>query len=181
MRPTEPRRILAEGRYARLVAKDGWEWAERVNAWAAAVIVAITRDDHLILVEQHRIPLGCHVIELPAGLVGDGAGDADEGLVEAAQRELMEETGYEADSWKLLFEGPSSAGLSTEVFSLFLARNAQRVGLGGGDDSEDIQVHLVPLDKICDWLESKRQLGMMIDPKIYVGLYFASREGSAIA
>ena len=86
MKHSEPRRVLAEGRFARLVAENGWEWVERVNASGAVVIAALTRDNQLVLVEQHRVPLGRRVVELPAGLVGDGAAGRDEALADAAQR-----------------------------------------------------------------------------------------------
>jgi len=42
-----------------------------------------------------------------------------------------------------LAEGPSSAGLTDEVYAMFLARDVRRVGPGGGDAAEEIQVHLV--------------------------------------
>ena len=56
-------RILAEGRFARLLSHRGWEWVERTNTSAAVVIVAITPQRELVLVEQYRIPLGRRVIE----------------------------------------------------------------------------------------------------------------------
>ncbi len=167
-------RLLAEGRFARLVAQDGWEWVERVNASGAVVIVALTDDGRLILVEQHRIPLNRRVVELPAGLVGDDAAPGED-IAQAARRELLEETGYQADALEYLAEGPSSAGLAAEVYALFLARGARRVGPGGGDDSEDIQVHLVPLEEADAWLDARRRQGVMVDPKVYAGLYFAGR------
>jgi len=170
----EPR-ILAEGRFARLLSHRGWEWVERTNTSAAVVIVAITDRRQLVLVEQYRIPLGRRVIELPAGLVGDLAENKQEGLVEAARRELLEETGYEAASIDYLMEGTSSAGLASEIYTLLLARDVRKVGPGGGDSSEDIQVHVVPLDEVEAWLESKRRDGTMISPKIYSALYFAMK------
>lgn len=173
LNPKTPR-VLAEGRFARLVAHNGWEWVERVNASGAVVVVALTDDRRLILVEQHRIPLNRRVVELPAGLVGDDAAPGED-IVHAARRELLEETGYQADTLEYLAEGPSSAGLAAEVYALFFARGARRVGPGGGDDSEDIQVHLVPLDEADAWLDARRRQGVMVDPKVYAGLYFAGR------
>jgi ADP-ribose pyrophosphatase len=170
----DPPRVLAEGRFARLVAQHGWEWVERVNASGAVMIVAITRDRRLVLVEQYRIPLGRRVVELPAGLVGDRSDDPREGLVEAARRELLEETGCQAEHLQLLTEGPSSGGLTAEVYSLFLARDVDRIAPGGGDGSEDIQVHLVPIEEAVTWLEAKRLSGTIVDPRIYAGLYLAA-------
>jgi ADP-ribose pyrophosphatase len=146
---------------------------ERTNTSGAAVIVAVTDHRELLLVEQYRIPLGRRVVELPAGLVGDGG--EQESLLNAAIRELCEETGFEAAEWQYLFDGPSSAGLAAETYAMFLARRAHRVGPGGGDHSEDIQVHAVPLDEVETWLDMKRQQGVMVDPKVYAGLYFAGR------
>jgi ADP-ribose pyrophosphatase len=167
--------VLATGRFARLLSHRGWEWVERTNTSAAVVIVAITEAQELLLVEQYRIPLGRRVIELPAGLVGDLAENKQEDLLEAARRELLEETGYEAGAIDFLLEGPTTPGLANEVYTQLLARNVRKVGPGGGDDSEDIQVHIVPLAEVDRWLESKRTEGTMICPKIYSALYFAAR------
>jgi ADP-ribose pyrophosphatase len=168
------RRVLAEGRFARLVAQNGWEWAERVNTTGAVIIVAVTTERQLVLVEQFRIPLGCRAIELPAGLVGDVCGSETESRAEAARRELLEETGYEAATMEFLVSGPSSPGLVNELYTLFLARDARRVARGGGDASEQIHVHLVRLDEADAWLERKRSDGVAVDPRVYAGLYFAA-------
>ena len=166
-------RVLGQGRFARLLSYCGWEWVERTNTSAAAVIVAITPERQLLLVEQYRIPLGRRVIELPAGLVGDLAENRQEGMMEAARRELLEETGYDAGAIGYLLEGPTTPGLANEVYTLLMARDVRKVGPGGGDSTEDIRVHLVPLDGIEAWLESKRHKGLMVSPKIYTALYFA--------
>ncbi len=169
--------VLAEGRFARLVAESGWEWIERVGVQGAVVIVPVTDDDRIVLVEQWRIPLRRRVIELPAGMVGDHAGPGED-AVEAARRELLEETGFEAARLEYLAEGPSSAGLAAEVYALFLAHGARRVGPGGGDASEDIVVHVVPIAEADAWLDARRREGVLVDPKVYAGLYFALRRRS---
>lgn len=177
--PGGQRRVLAEGRYLRLVAQSGWEWAERVNASGAVIIVALTRQRELVLVQQHRIPLGAAVVELPAGLSGDARPTAHEALADAARRELLEETGFEAARMELLVEGPSSAGLANEVYALFLARDVRRVGPGGGEGSEKIQVHVVPLAEVDAWLQGRVREGIVVDPRVYAGLYFAGRSRPA--
>jgi 8-oxo-dGTP pyrophosphatase MutT (NUDIX family) len=95
----QDRRILAEGKFLRLVVENGWEWVERRNTQGAVVIAAITEHNEIVLIEQYRIPLAARVIELPAGLAGDEPGSRHEALIEAARRELLEETGYFGSTW----------------------------------------------------------------------------------
>lgn len=168
--------ILFEGDYVRLCRVDSWEYVERVNARGAVVIVAVTPDRELLLVEQPRAPMGGPVIELPAGLVGDIAGEEDEQMTVAAGRELEEETGYRAARFEFLTAGPPSAGLAGEVLSFYRAHELTRVGQGGGDESEDITVHAVPLANLESWLEERRERGIWVDPKVYSGLYFIQRD-----
>lgn len=163
------------GRYLDLVEREGWEFVRRSNAHAVAVLVATTPDREIVLVEQFRKPLDARVIELPAGLVGD-TGDAEETVLDAAGRELIEETGYEAASLELVMECPTSSGITDEIISFVRADRLQRVGPGGGDDSEDIQVHVVPLDDIDAWLEARQRRGMPLDPKIFTALYWLNQE-----
>ena len=172
MQPARETEILATGRFLRLVRRGHWEYVERVNTTGAVVIVAVTADNRLLLVEQFRLPLGCPVIELPAGLAGDSPQSRGEDLCEAARRELLEETGYAARDMLYLTDGPSSAGLSTEEYTLLRAVGLARVGRGGGDESEAIVVYEVPLADVPAWLDAQRQAGKKVDPRIYAGLYF---------
>lgn len=167
--------ILLEGEYLRLCRVDTWEYVERVNARGAVVIVAVTPDDELLLVEQPRMPMRGPVIELPAGLVGDIVGEEDEHMAIAAERELAEETGYHAARLEFLTAGPPSAGLAGEVLSFYRAHDLTQVGEGGGDASENITVHRVPLDGVEPWLATQRDAGIWVDPKVYIGLYFIQR------
>ncbi len=164
---------IAAGRYIRLVQRDGWEYAERSNISGIVVVVALTDDRHLLLVEQYRPAVGQNVIELPAGLAGDSPETENEALENAAQRELLEETGYRAGEMRRLFCGPPSAGITSEQLTFFLAGNLKHEGPGGGDASEDITLHTVPLDDVPDWLDEQSGRGRAIDIKIYAGLFAA--------
>jgi len=167
--------VLGCGEHARLVRAEGWEWVERTGVSGIVGIVAITDRGELILVEQYRRAVDRRVIELPAGLAGDVAGQEGEELIAAARRELVEETGYHAGRMVRLAEGPPSAGLCSEVITLFLAIDLQRTGPGGGGESEDIRVYEVELEKADAWLAAAvEQRGVLIDPKVYAGLYFAT-------
>ncbi len=170
-------KILAEGKYLRLVRRDGWEFVERTTCSGIVAIVAATEEDELVLVEQYRPPLRRRVLELPAGLAGDSSGAEGENRAEAARRELLEETGYEAEEMRLLTEAPISPGATTEVVGFYLARPIRKVASGGGVDNERIAVHLVPLTSAVEWLEEKAKSGALVDSKIYTGLFFLDNLG----
>ncbi len=165
-------RVLGSGRYLTLVDDDGWEYVTRAHIKGVVVIVAITDDDKLLLVEQYRPAVGNRVIELPAGLVGDL--DAGESLIGAAERELIEETGFAAREMVALAEGPIAVGVSDETISFFHACEPRRVGPGGGDASEQITTHEVPLAELRRFLADRAAEGLAIDPKIYAGLFLVS-------
>jgi ADP-ribose pyrophosphatase len=163
---------LFSGRFLRMVRRDGWEFAQRVRASGVVGIIAVTPEGGLLLVEQPRTPLGGRVLELPAGLAGDLADAPDEAMVEAARRELMEETGYEAGSWVHVCGGPVTAGLTDEQIDLFLARDLVHTGPGGGDGTENITLHEAPLRDIHAWLAARATEGLHLDTKVFVALFF---------
>lgn len=164
------------GRYLSLLERDGWEYASRSNASCVVVLVPVTDAGEILLVEQFRKPVGMTVIELPAGLVGDHA-DPDESVLDAAQRELEEETGYAAAHMELMMACPSSAGMSDEIIHFVLATGLTRTGPGGGDSSESIEVLPVPLSGVDDWLAGQHAAGKPLDPKIYSALYWLQKSG----
>src|SRR5688500_4920446 len=113
--PDADRHILGEGRHLRLVRRGRWEHVERLRTSGVVSVVAITADRRLLLTEQFRPPVDRYCLELPAGLAGDVEGQELEELAAAARRELIEETGYDAQSFEWLTVGPSSAGLTDET------------------------------------------------------------------
>jgi ADP-ribose pyrophosphatase len=176
--PSLPEReVVLEGKYLRFIRRGRWEYVERTNSSGAVVVAAVTADERLVLIEQFRVPVNATVVELPAGLVGDTPEARSEGEAAAARRELLEETGYAADELEPVLSGPISAGLSTETVTIYVARGARRVGPGGGDGTEDIKVHAVPLAEVEAWLAARRAEGLLVDAKIYAGLNFARRAG----
>ena len=166
-------RVVAAGRYLTFVEDAGWEYVTRHGISGVVVLVVVTDARELVLVEQYRPAVQRRVVELPAGLVGDVAGRETESLATAAHRELLEETGFEARAMVRLSAGPIAVGVSDEVVTFFAASGLTRVGPGGGDDSEDITVHLVPLADVSSFLAGKRADGLFVDPKIFAGLYLA--------
>jgi ADP-ribose pyrophosphatase len=172
---------LFNGKYLRLKRKGTWEYVERTNPGGAVIIIALTAADKLLFVEQFRMAIGCKTIEMPAGLVGDIADQQNENLLEAARRELLEETGYAAERLEYLMAGPSSSGMSTEVIAFVRAYDLTRVEAGGGDETENIVVHEVPRGEAPHWLWQKMRQGYSIDPKLYAGLYFLDHGAALLA
>lgn len=167
---------IGKGRFLKLVKAGSWEYVQRLGCDGIVVLVAVTPEDEILLVEQFRPAIGQKCLELPAGLSGDDSDKVGEALSKAALRELEEETGYQAGSLEVLTEGPISAGMSTEVITLFRARDLTRVSEGGGDEFEDIEVHRVPLSSAEEWIAKYTQEhDCAVDPKVFAGLYFASR------
>ena len=158
-----------EGHFVRALRRGQWEYASRARNIGAVVILA-EHEGKLILVDQPRVPLDCRCIELPAGLVGDS--DPNATIEETAIKELEEETGFTAERVERLGEFYSSPGMLSEGFTLVRAHGLRRIGPGGGDENEDIKVHLVPRDDIANFLEQKRAEGFGMDSKLLVLLNF---------
>jgi ADP-ribose pyrophosphatase len=172
-------KIHYRGRYLGLAERDRWEFATRINAKGVAVLVPVTVEDEIVLVEQYRIPVGARVLELPAGLAGDRE-HPGETVLDAAARELEEETGFTAATLTRLLDCPSTPGMSDEIITFYLAEGLTRIGPGGGDGSEDIEVHLVPLHRASEWLGDRMSKGVLLDPKIHAALYWLERRAAGL-
>ncbi len=169
----EPETVF-EGKWLRMKKRGRWEYAERTNKdGMAVIIVAATPENKLLFVEQFRVPVDGMTIEMPAGLVGDS--DESESLELAAERELLEETGWQAARIDVLMAGPTSSGMSNERVAFVRATNLTRIHAGGGDASEEIVVHEIPVDEAPRWLSQKMAEGYAIDAKLWAGLWFLDR------
>ena len=164
-----PVELMWEGHFVRALRRGKWEYASRARNIGAVVILA-EHEGKLILVDQPRVPLDCRCIELPAGLVGDN--DPNATIEETAIEELEEETGFTAERIERLGEFYSSPGMLSEGFTLVRAHGLRRIGPGGGDEHEDINVHLVSRADIANFLEQKRAEGFGMDSKLLVLLNF---------
>lgn len=158
--------IVWAGKFVTAKVKGKWEYVSRSRGIKAAVILAIDEADHVLLVEQFRVPLGKSCLELPAGLIGDDVSTPDEDAATAAVRELEEETGYTAARMELLGEFYSSPGMVSESFTLLRAHGLSQIGPGGGTDGEDITVHRVALSALPQFIETARARGLGIDVRL---------------
>jgi ADP-ribose pyrophosphatase len=163
----EPPQVMWTGKYIRAIRRGRWEYASRTRDIRAVVILAEV-DGQMILIDQPRVPIGKRCLELPAGLVGDE--DEAATVEETAIKELEEETGYTAKHIEVLGEFYSSPGMVAESFTLVRATGVRKVGDGGGNDSEEINVHLVARADITDFIAKMRAKGYGIDTKLLLFL-----------
>ncbi len=158
-----PPEVMCEGRFVRLLKRSKWEYASRARDINAVVILA-EFEGKVILIDQPRVGPDCRCVELPAGLVGDE--DPDATPETTAIKELEEETGYTAERVERLGDFHASPGMLAESFTLVRAHGITKIGDGGGDDNEDINVHLVARADIPNFIEQKRAEGFGIDVKL---------------
>ena len=166
---------LYRGRFVELMKDGRWEYVRRVKARGAVFVVAVTDAGELVLVEQYRVPVQGRTLELPAGIYGDEESEEHETAEQCALRELEEETGFRGARARLLMTGPVAPGLTTEILFMIRVEGLARVHAGGGVGGEDITVHTVPLAQVPAWLEQRRRAGLLVEPRIYAGLYLLGR------
>jgi ADP-ribose pyrophosphatase len=166
-----PEEVMWAGNWIQAKRRGKWEYVSRSRGIRAAVILPLdgpVDNRHVILVDQYRVPVGCRVLELPAGLIGDEAGSEGEDPLDAARRELEEETGYAAEHWQDCGTYLSSPGLTGESFTLLKATGLTQVSAGGGTPEEDINVHRVALANLPETVARFRQQGFAIDVRLLI-------------
>lgn len=132
-----------------------------------SVIVPILADGRVILVRQYRYPFGEYVLELPAGRLSPG-----EEPEACAHRELLEETGQDAQSMTPLGHIYTSPGFLDERLYLFLATGLEPSALGQQLDEgeETLTVELMPFQRALEMI----RLGQIVDAKTICGILMAT-------
>ena len=105
-------------------------------------VIALTAEKEIILVEQYRHGIDESTLEIPGGMVDDG-----ESPLEAAKRELVEETGYSTEKWSLIGKTSSNPAILNNYTHLYLAENVEETTGQHTDGTEDIKVHRMPLKR----------------------------------
>lgn len=107
-------------------------------------IIPVTSDGHVVMIRQFRAGIRSFTLEIPGGLVDPSDGSP----LKAARREMCEETGYDSEEIVSLgMAHPNPAFMNNRCYT-FLARNARCIGEQKLDIGEDIDVCLIPLEKI---------------------------------
>lgn len=112
----------------------------------ASAIVALDEGGNLILKREYRYCYDRELLEIPAGAFNDGESDP---LV-VAQRELLEETGYASEHWEYLGPTVESSAKLTNFMHIFLARDCRKVAGQHLDETEELTVELVPMEKAVE-------------------------------
>jgi 8-oxo-dGDP phosphatase len=124
----------------------------------AVGIAALDDDNRILLIRQYRHPVGGFLFELPAGL-RDVAGESP---VLTAQRELAEETGFQASEWSVLVDFYNSPGGSTEAFRCFLARGISVIPGGRSQSGEAEEAHLPRV-----WVDLDEAVQLILDGRLH--------------
>jgi ADP-ribose pyrophosphatase len=113
------------------------------RSWAN--VLALTKNNEVVLIQQYRHGVRNVLWEFPGGVVEDG-----EDPLEGGKRELLEETGYQAEQMIEVARLYPNPALQTNTLYAYLALNAERVTEQSLDGGEDIEVHLLPFDDLVE-------------------------------
>lgn len=113
-------------------------------------VIAITREGSFVVIDQYRHGLGETSFEIPAGVTEPG----DRSMLAAAQRELLEETGYGGGEWRELMVIAPNPATQNNLTHCFLAINVEHLASQNLDATEDIRVHLLTRDDVFDLLHT---------------------------
>jgi len=142
---------------------DGRVKREIVEHPGSVAVVPILDKNKVVLIEQYRYAVGHKILELPAGTM-----NGRESPLECAKRELLEETGYKARSFKRLGSIYLAPGYCNELIRVYLAKNLQYKGQMAEEDEEIKVVPLSLKDALHEVLNRR-----FYDAKTICGLHLA--------
>jgi ADP-ribose pyrophosphatase len=114
-------------------------------------IIAVTPDGRLVLVRQFRYGTNDFSLEIPGGMI-----DTGEPPVDAAIRELREETGYVGSNARVIGSVQPNPAILNNRCHFVLIENAELRAPVGWDHDEEIEVQLAPVDEVMGWARSGR-------------------------
>lgn len=132
-------------------------------------IVALTAQDEVVLIKQYRHGIRAETIEIPGGVI-----DSGESPLEAARRELLEETGYISDNWEQIGEVVPNPAIQNNRCYTFLALSSEKVKEPNFDSTEYIVTFTVPAAEIPK-LVSERRITHSLVVAAFYWFYLYSR------
>lgn len=141
-------------------------WREYVRHPGAVVIIPLLDSGKLLFERQFRYPVGRVFLELPAGKIDPGEDD-----LLTAQRELLEETGYDAAEWRHLGVMHPCIGYSDERIEIFLAKGLRNTGQQALDHNEFLEIVELSLDEVAAAIRQ----GKITDAKTVTAIYWAEK------
>jgi len=127
----------------------------------AVMVIPVLPEGKLLFERQYRYPLARVLIEFPAGKLDPG-----EDPLAAAQRELLEETGYRALRWRHLLDMHPVVSYSNEQIGVYLAEDLERMGEANLDHGEFVETLVATRGEAFDWMRQ----GLITDAKTMLGL-----------
>ena len=138
---------------------------EYIRHPGAVAMLPMPDEETVVLIRQYRYPVRRHFYEVPAGKI-----DAGEEPLAAARRELREECGYEAGSWRRLTTFDPCIGYSDERIELYLARELTRVERAP-EEGEFLEEVPMGLPQALEWVKT----GRITDVKTIIGLLWVAK------
>lgn len=173
-------RLIHTGRYLSVRVDtvrdaDGREHTRDIVGHPGAVAVVALQDGHVLMVHQYRTPARRVLLEIPAGTLERDPAGATEDPALAVSRELGEETGYAAATWRHLASFYTAPGFAEEYMHLYLATELSPIEGHVPDEDERLRLERVPWRDAVRWALD----GTLADAKSLVGLLWLDRLVSA--
>jgi ADP-ribose pyrophosphatase len=134
------------------------------------VVLAEASNEKFLIIEEYRYPLEKKIFSLPGGRVNN-----DEPPLAGAQRELLEETGYEADDWILLGEFYPFPSASDQKIWVFWARGLKKMQAPHHDPLEDLSCYMLDLKEILALSPEKAKLDSTIPMALFLKTHHLSK------
>lgn len=155
------------GREGEFYVLDASDW---VN------VVAITRDDRMVLVEQYRHGVRRTTLEIPGGMIDE----ADATPEHAGRRELLEETGYATDRWMHIGTVDPNPAIQSNRCHTFLALDVEQVAEPSPDGNEELRLVLEPVSRIRSLVADGRIDHALVVAALYWWELSNNKEGPRI-